>query len=81
VDDHPKLHESEDAMTSRRTLPEARCPIRPGDACSLCQQGATGPQDCGLVYLVMNDPDLREELDRVRRHQQEDARRTAAVSL
>ncbi|HSE08813.1 MAG TPA: DUF6767 domain-containing protein [Nocardioidaceae bacterium] len=63
-------------MTSRRPLPDAKCPIRPGDACSLCQPGATGPQDCGLVYLVMSDPDLREELNRVRRHEQEDARRT-----
>jgi hypothetical protein len=56
-----------------RTLPDARCPIRPGDACSLCQPGATGPQDCGLVYLVMADPDLREELNRVRLLQQQDA--------
>ena len=30
-------------------------------------------QDCGLVYLVMADPDLREELNRVRRLQQQDA--------
>lgn len=59
-------------MTRRRTLPEAQCPIRPGDACSLCQPGATGPQDCGLVYLVMSDPDLREELNRVRRYQREE---------
>ena len=58
-----------------RNLPDAGCPIRPGDACSLCQPGATGPQDCGLVYLVMADPDLREELNRVRRLRQEDAAR------
>ena len=58
-----------------RTLPDAGCPIRPGDACSLCQPGATGPQDCGLVYLVMADPDLREELNRVRRLRQQDATR------
>ena len=38
---------------------EPRCPVRPGDRCSLCQPGATGPQDCGLVYLTMDDPDLR----------------------
>jgi hypothetical protein len=63
-------------MTARRSLPEAQCPIRPGDACSLCQPGATGPQDCGLVYLVMSDPDLRDELTRVRRLQQEEQRRT-----
>lgn len=28
----------------------------------LCQPG--GPDDCGLVYLVMTDPDLRDELRR-----------------
>ena len=67
-------------MTSRRTFPEAKCPIRPGDACSLCQPGATGPKDCGLVYLVMSDVDLREELQRVRRYQQDDARRTPELS-
>lgn len=61
-------------MTGRRTLPDAQCPVRPGDACTLCQHGVTGPQDCGLVYLVMSDPDLREELNRVRRYQQADAR-------
>lgn len=63
-------------MTTRRTLPDAQCPIRPGDACTLCQPGATGPQDCGLVYLVMSDPDLREELNRVRREHQAEVRRT-----
>ena len=63
-------------MTMTGPLPDARCPIRPGDACSLCQPGATGPQDCGLVYLVMSDPDLREELSRVRRLQQQESRRT-----
>jgi hypothetical protein len=35
-------------------------PIRPGEACSLCVPGVSGPQDCGLVYLVMSDPDLRD---------------------
>jgi hypothetical protein len=65
-------------MSTARALPEAKCPIRPGDACSLCQPGATGPQDCGLVYLVMSDPDLRQELNRVRRYQLEDAVRVVA---
>lgn len=46
--------------------PVPQCPIRPGDPCSLCQQGATGPQDCALVHLVMTDPDLRAELHRLR---------------
>ena len=67
-------------MTVRTTSrPAARCPIRPGEPCTLCQLDVTGPQDCGLVYLVMADPDLREELSRMRRLQQEEARRTQAV--
>ncbi|WP_460526945.1 DUF6767 domain-containing protein [Flindersiella endophytica] len=49
-------------MAEARKAPEPKCPIRPGDACTLCQPGATGPQDCGLVYLVMSDPELRAEL-------------------
>ena len=40
--------------------PTPRCPIRTGDACSLCVPGVSGPADCGLVYLVMSDPELRE---------------------
>lgn len=45
----------------RARAQSARCPLRPGDPCSLCVPGATGPQDCPLVYLVMHDPELREE--------------------
>jgi len=41
---------------------EERCPVRIGDPCSLCHPGASGPQTCGLVYLVLSDPQLREEL-------------------
>lgn len=44
--------------TMTRNTP--RCPLRPEDPCSLCQPGANGPQDCGLVYLVMDDPELRQ---------------------
>jgi hypothetical protein len=47
--------------------PTPKCPIRPGDACSLCQPGVTGPEDCGLVWLVQNDPDLRDRLAELRR--------------
>jgi len=43
---------------SRR--PQPRCPVRPGEWCTLCQPAATGPQDCGLVWLVMGDPELRD---------------------
>jgi hypothetical protein len=46
--------------------PEARCPLRPGEPCTLCQVDVTGPQDCGLVYLVMSDDELRDGLRRRR---------------
>ncbi|WP_199732050.1 DUF6767 domain-containing protein [Cellulomonas triticagri] len=42
--------------------PEPKCPIRPGDACTLCFPGADGPQNCGLVWLVMDDQEQRDEL-------------------
>jgi Domain of unknown function (DUF6767) len=47
-------------MATASIRPAPRCPIRAGDTCSLCVPGASGPADCGLVYLVMSDPDLRE---------------------
>lgn len=47
-------------MSSRG--PVARCPVRKGESCSLCVPGASGPQDCGLVYLVLSDDELRERL-------------------
>lgn len=50
-------------MPPPRRRPEPRCPIRPGDPCTLCFPGATGPQDCGLVWLVMGDEDQRAELN------------------
>lgn len=53
-------------LDRRGRVPEARCPIRPGEPCTLCQVSVTGPEDCGLAYLVMSDPDLREELRRSR---------------
>jgi hypothetical protein len=53
-------------MRAHGSVVEAQCPIRLGEPCSLCSPGATGPQDCGLVYLVMRDPDLRAELARMR---------------
>lgn len=51
----------------QRTRPEAKCPLRPDDICNLCQLDVTGPQDCGLVYLVMSDPDQRVEWGERRR--------------
>lgn len=47
-----------------RSVPKS--PVRPGDACSLCVPGATGPEDCPLVALVMADPDLRGRLAELR---------------
>jgi hypothetical protein len=43
-----------------RRQPDPRCPLRPGEPCTLCQLNVTGPHDCGLVYLMMTDEDLRE---------------------
>ena len=53
-------------MQPAKRRPQPKCPIRPGDACSLCVPGATGPEDCPLVYLVMSDPALRDELHTLR---------------
>lgn len=64
------------------TVPEPKCPVRPGDPCSLCYPGATGPQDCGLVWLVREDPELSAELTRLRSEErataEPSARRSAA---
>ncbi|MFD0864638.1 DUF6767 domain-containing protein [Tessaracoccus lubricantis] len=46
--------------TRRKRRPDAKCPLRPGEPCTLCQVNVTGPQDCGLVYLIMDDPEARE---------------------
>ena len=62
--------------------PVPQCPIRVGEPCTLCVPGATGPQDCGLVWLVQDDPEMRAELAR-RRSELADgrrAKRAAAVS-
>lgn len=48
-------------MASAFRHPAPRCPIRTGEPCSLCVPGVSGPQDCGLVYLVMSDPEMREQ--------------------
>ena len=61
-----------DDVAGRATL-VPRCPVRPGESCSLCVPGATGPQDCSLVALVMSDPDLRERLAELRREARDDA--------
>ncbi|HET9656854.1 MAG TPA: DUF6767 domain-containing protein [Kineosporiaceae bacterium] len=54
-----------------RWVADARCPLRPGEPCTLCHPEAHGPGDCPTVALVMDDPQLRAELvlrrDRARR--------------
>ena len=44
--------------------PDPRCPVRPGEYCTLCQMGVTGPADCGLVYLLRDDDDWTAESGR-----------------
>jgi len=47
--------------------PVPRCPVRPGEPCTLCNPAATGPGDCPTVYLVMTEPELRQKLTELRR--------------
>lgn len=44
----------------RRRIPQAKCPIRAGEYCTACQPGTSGPEDCQLVLLVREDPELSE---------------------
>lgn len=45
----------------------AACPLRPGQPCTLCHPEAKlGPQDCPTVAIVMDDPELRAEVARLR---------------
>jgi hypothetical protein len=46
--------------------PSDQCPIRLGEPCRLCFPGAHGPESCGLVWLVMTDPELRAKLEAMR---------------
>jgi hypothetical protein len=52
-------------VSELRSESQAPCKVRLGEPCRLCMPGASGPQDCGVVYLVMTDPDLRAELARM----------------
>lgn len=55
--------------TRTRRAPQAKCPLRTGEPCTLCQLDVTGPQDCPLVFLVMGDDELRAEWASRRRAQ------------
>lgn len=46
--------------TSRERQPW--CALRPGEACTLCSPGSSGPETCPTLYHVMHDPELREQL-------------------
>jgi len=51
-----------------RVRPDAACPLRPRQPCTLCHPDAKlGPQDCPTVALVMDDDELRAEMARLRR--------------
>ncbi|MGJ6979228.1 DUF6767 domain-containing protein [Aestuariimicrobium soli] len=63
-----------------RSFVQPRCPLRPGDRCSLCVPGASGPHDCGLVWLVMDDPELREQLAQKQQQAQKRAEHRAAAT-
>lgn len=58
------------SSSSADRLAPAMCPVRPGDPCTLCHPGSRGPETCGLVYLVMTDPELRGKLRSMRRERQ-----------
>lgn len=49
-----------DQKAIKRRRPDPKCPLRPGEPCTLCQYDVHGPEDCPLVYLIMNDPEDRE---------------------
>jgi len=51
-----------------RSPADARCPLRPGEPCTLCHPEAKfGPQDCPTVALVRDDPELWAALSQLAR--------------
>jgi hypothetical protein len=63
--------------------PVPKCPLRLGESCTLCNPGATGPEDCPTVYAVMTDADLRLRLAELRAYADDlqGAARAAAVEI
>ncbi|WP_395694292.1 DUF6767 domain-containing protein [Nocardioides sp.] len=61
------------------TLTTELCPVRPGDPCTQCAPGASGPGSCGVVWLMLVDPDLEVELHELREEARQ-SRRARAVS-
>jgi hypothetical protein len=63
--------------------PVPKCPLRLGESCTLCNPGATGPEDCPTVYAGMTDADLRLRLAELRAYADDlqGAARAAAVEI
>lgn len=61
------LVNSRRAKSSKKRVPQAKCPIRYGEPCTACQPGTNGPEDCQLVQLVMDDEELRERMHEMNR--------------
>lgn len=59
----------------RRRVPQAKCPIRAGEWCTACQPGTSGPEDCQLVLMVRQDPDLLEMMREMNAAHRESRRR------
>ena len=67
----------------RRSVVRAvpKCPLRLGESCTLCNPGATGPEDCPTVYAVMTDTDLRARLAELRAEYADEAHAAAAEKI
>lgn len=57
----PTLTSSNRSAARTGSKPQPKCPLRPGDPCTLCQLDVTGPQDCPVVFLVRDDVELQAE--------------------
>jgi hypothetical protein len=55
--------------------------LRLGESCTLCNPGATGPEDCPTVYAVMTDVDLRARLAELRADYAEEGRSARPGSM
>ncbi|QLQ15652.1 MAG: hypothetical protein HZY73_08135 [Micropruina sp.] len=62
---------------TRGRRPDPRCPLRPTDPCTLCQLDVTGPHDCPLVMLALDDPELQADWERRRAERGDGAARSA----
>jgi hypothetical protein len=61
--------------------PVPKCPLRLGESCTLCNPGASGPEDCPTVYAVMTDPDLRARLAELRLEYADEVRAARSTGI